>query len=53
MTAHADRFDRYLAIVNWARARYTIDGVLVLSIGGTQGIYKRIETAAFQKYLAG
>ncbi len=53
MTTHHDRFDRYLNIVKWARDRYTIDGMLTLSIGGKPCIYKRIETAAWHKYLAG
>lgn len=44
-------FYRYLSIVEWARQRYTVAGVLVLSTGGKQSTYSRIESAAFEKYM--
>lgn len=47
----ADRIDRYLAIVEWARRRYTRAGRLVISIGAAASRYSRIESAAAVRYL--
>lgn len=45
--------DRYLAIVGWARKRYTDSkGLLVLSKGSQLSVYSRIEQAAWRKYKA-
>lgn len=44
--------DRYLKIVDWARARYTRNGFLILDIGGKPSPYSRIEQAAFARYIA-
>ena len=46
-----DRFDRYLAIVAWAKRRYTRDGWLTIKIGGKPTVYTRIEMAAARRYL--
>lgn len=43
--------NRYLAIVEWARRRYTHDGRLTISIGGEPSFYSRIEYAAFRRYV--
>lgn len=45
------KFDRYLAIVAWAKSRYTRNGSLVISIGGNLSRYKRIESMAASRYL--
>ena len=45
------QYDRYLSIVEWARRRYTVNSVLILSTGNTPSIYSRIEEAAFEKYM--
>lgn len=44
--------DRYLAVVKWARRRYTrSDGHLPISIGGKPATSVRIEQAAFERYV--
>lgn len=43
---------RYLTLVNWARRRYTRDGLLVVNIGGSDTAYVRIERAAWRRYMA-
>lgn len=44
--------DRYLAIVNWARARYTVGGVLMIADRGmVPSTYSRIERAAWDRYM--
>lgn len=45
--------ERYLKIVAWARKRYTRAGRLVISIGGEPQAYKRIECAAWDRYMGG
>lgn len=45
--------DRYLRIVRWARSRYTLDGVLAVSVGGLPSAYSRIERAAWDRYMNG
>jgi len=45
------QYDRYLSIVEWARRRYTKNGVLVMDHGGIKSAYSRIECAAFEKYM--
>jgi hypothetical protein len=45
--------DRYLAIVGWARKRYTRAGMLTISVGGVPSAYSRIESAAWGRYMAG
>ena len=46
--------EKYLRVVEWARARYTdpVTHTLVLDTGGVLSTYSRIEDAAFKKYLA-
>ena len=44
--------NKYLAIVEWARNRYSSNGRLVISTGGIPSVYSRIESAAFNKYMA-
>ena len=46
-----DRYDRYLAIVAWARKRYTRDGWLTTHEGGRPSVFTRIENAAARRYL--
>lgn len=46
-----DKYKKYLKIVTWARRRYTVDGVLVLSIGTAPSTYSKIEIIAAAKYL--
>ena len=46
-----DRFDRYLRIANWLRARYTRAGELVISIGGKPTRYSRLELMAYRRYV--
>ena len=48
-----DNFTRYLRLIHWARARYTTDGVLMLSVGGQPTTYSRIEATAWRKLIAG
>lgn len=43
--------DRYLGIVQWALARYTYDGVLIISRGLQPSTYSRIEELAFRRYM--
>lgn len=45
--------DKYLKVVYWLRNRYTVDGRLVISIGGSPSQYKRLETTAWNKYMGG
>lgn len=45
--------DRYLAIAQWARRRYSSGGVLVVSVGGKPSRYSRIELAAWKRYMGG
>lgn len=45
------RAARYLDLIRWARARYSVGGVLLLSEGGVLSPYSRIERAAFRRYL--
>ena len=45
--------DRYLAIVAWARRRYTVGGELVISTGGVPSAYSRIEAAAWRLHMLG
>lgn len=48
------RIEKYLRVVEWARARYTDrrTHLLVLNTAGVNSIYSRIEDAAFAKYMA-
>ena len=46
-----DKFERLHIIGEWAAARYTINGRLVLYIGANPSAYTRIIDAAFNKYL--
>lgn len=46
------RLDRYVDIVMWARARYTVGGLLEIQRGGEPSVYTRIERAAFKRYVA-
>ncbi len=45
------RVNRYLAIVEWSRKRYTVNGLLTVSIGHTLSIWSRIERSAWSKYM--
>lgn len=45
--------ERYLKIVNWARTRYTRNGLLVISVGNEKSVFTRIENAAWSKYIDG
>ena len=45
--------DRYLAIVAWARKRYTRDGRLVISVGMMRSRYSAIEDLAWKRYMEG
>ncbi len=47
----SQRIDRYLAIVAWLRARYTVSDQIIISVGGMPSAYSRIEQAAAKKYL--
>ena len=51
MMTQDQKIDRYLAIVAWARKRYTYAGWLTISIGKRLSRYSRIEEAAFAKYV--
>jgi len=46
-------WDRYLRIVRWAEARYTADGILVISRGNVPSVFKRIEYLAWDRYVIG
>jgi len=46
------RLARYSRIMDWARSRYTRDGVLIVAIGGAPAPFTRIERAAWQRYAA-
>lgn len=43
--------DRYLAVMAWARLRYTKAGSLVVSVGGVPTTYTKIERAAWGRYM--
>lgn len=45
------KYDRYLAIVHWARSRYTSQGFLIVKVGNVPSKYTLIERAAAAKYL--
>lgn len=47
-------FDKYLRIMNWAKARYTnpFTNHLIISIGDRPSRYKQIERLAAEKYLS-
>lgn len=60
-----ERIDRYLAIAEWARRRYTemvpvtlrngvigVEPRLITHVGGELSVYSRIEEAAFHSYVA-
>jgi hypothetical protein len=47
----ADRINRYLAIVYWARKRYASDFGLVTWMGGVPSTYTQIERLAARRYL--
>lgn len=49
--APAAHGDRYLAIVAWARRRYTLDGVLTIQVGSRPSKFSLIEDMAAQRYL--
>jgi hypothetical protein len=42
---------RYLRICHWAMNRYTVDGVLIVSVGGVPSRYERILMMAWDRYL--
>jgi hypothetical protein len=44
-----EAIDRYLAIVAWAKRRYTVQHRLVLTIGGRLSRYSKIERMAFER----
>jgi hypothetical protein len=44
-------YKRYIRITTWARARYTRKDKLIISYGGHDSIFKKIERAAFNKYI--
>lgn len=46
--------EKYLRVVEWARARYTDKSthMLVIDTAGVKSTYSRIEDAAFAKYMA-
>lgn len=44
-------YDRYLRIVAWARKRYSVNGVLIISTGGNPSPYSFIENLAAVKLL--
>jgi hypothetical protein len=46
-----EKIDRYLALVDWARRRYTESGRLTTHIGGRATRYTQIESAAAGRYL--
>ena len=47
-----NNIDKYLKICDWAKARYTKNGSLILSTGFNPSPFTRIENAAWAKYLA-
>ena len=52
--AYKDRqiIDRYLKIVEWARNRYTVNGLLHLNTGDILSRYSLIEKMAWNRYMA-
>jgi hypothetical protein len=46
-----DKYTRYLKIIEWAKKRYTKNGVLITYIGLEKSIYTRIENLAAIKIL--
>ena len=55
MAAHRDNsagLFRYIRIMDWARERYTVGGILPLTVQGEPAAYRRIENAAWDKYVA-
>ena len=48
------RIEKYLRVVEWARARFTDrrTHLLVIDTAGVKSTYSRIEDAAFAKYMA-
>lgn len=45
------KIDKYLKIVDWARARYGRNGNLVISVGHNPSRFKMIEDLAGEKYV--
>ena len=47
------RIEKYMRVVEWARARYTDKStyLLVIDTAGVKSTYSRIEDAAFAKYM--
>lgn len=54
MNHYKDRqiIDRYLKIIDWARNRYTANGVLHLNTGDILSRYSLIEKWAWNRYMA-
>jgi hypothetical protein len=48
----SQKFDRYLKISKWLQARYTALGMLVLSVGGVPSQYSKLESLAYDRYVA-
>ena len=42
---------KYLRLCDWARKRYTLNGSLPVWVGDHPAPYKRIEEAAWRKYM--
>ena len=46
------KYDKYIKVMEWARKRYTVDGVLIQYIGLYETTYTRIERLAWNKYIS-
>ena len=44
--------NRYLKLMLWAKKRYTVNGIITLTVGFTKAEYLRIEEIAWIKYMA-
>ena len=44
-------YDNYVRVTEWARKRYTVDGVLTQFVGLAETAYTKIERLAWNKYI--
>lgn len=45
------KYDKYLKITEWAKKRYTVNGILLIATGYNWSKYSIIEQLAWNKYL--
>jgi hypothetical protein len=53
MAKKPNQYDRYIAVARRLQARYSVNGALVVSVGGKPSRYARLEQMAFWRYAMG